>query len=318
VVSRSSVDASFVSSFPHTQIFSGKLRRYFSFKNFFDIFSFGIGVIQSFFIFLSFRPTVVFSKGGFVSVPIGLIAKLFRVPLIIHESDSVPGLANKILSRFASKICFSFPKDSYSKKEVFTGTPVRKQFFTPDAKKGKEFLGIKNDFPVLLFLGASQGSKTINDLAKYFLHHEKLPQVNIVVIRGNDASFQNLSSETVFVYDSLKEELPHVMACSDIIISRAGSNTLFELSAVKVPNILIPHPYTGGDHQRKNAKIFEKAGASFSVDQNDENFIPKVFSFSQEILSSPKKQESMKKALENFQKPDTLQIISEEILFHSL
>jgi UDP-N-acetylglucosamine--N-acetylmuramyl-(pentapeptide) pyrophosphoryl-undecaprenol N-acetylglucosamine transferase len=290
VVSRSSVDASFVSSFPHTQIFSGKLRRYFSFKNFFDIFSFGIGVIQSFFIFLSFRPTVVFSKGGFVSVPIGLIAKLFRVPLIIHESDSVPGLANKILSRFASKICFSFPKDSYSKKEV----------------------------PVLLFLGASQGSKTINDLAKYFLHHEKLPQVNIVVIRGNDASFQNLSSETVFVYDSLKEELPHVMACSDIIISRAGSNTLFELSAVKVPNILIPHPYTGGDHQRKNAKIFEKAGASFSVDQNDENFIPKVFSFSQEILSSPKKQESMKKALENFQKPDTLQIISEEILFHSL
>lgn len=255
---------------------SGKLRRYLSFKNFLDLFKIFAGFISSFFILLKIRPSVLFSKGGFVSVPPCISARLLKIPVFTHECDFTPGLATRINSRSAKNILVSFEetKEYFSasdkKKVIVTGNPVRPVFYSASVEKGLSFLGIKNkEKPILLVQGGSLGARQINTLVQENI--EWLCKNFIVVhqtgSKNTDQSqFSSLSDEikaNYKPYPFIYSEMPDVIAASDIVLSRAGSNSLWECSVLAKPMILIPLTGNGtrGD-QEDNADFFDKANAA--------------------------------------------------------
>lgn len=253
---------------------SGKLRRYFSFKNFTDIFKIAAGCIASFFILLKIKPAVVFSKGGFVSVPPCFAAKILHIPVVTHECDFTPGLATKINSHFASKILLSYKEtEEYLSKEMaskslVTGNPVRPVFYSTDEKIGKDFVKFnysKKTKPVLLVMGGSLGAKQINDLVyeniewlceKFYVIHQTGRQKETFDV---PESVKDSYRPFEFIY----EQMPHVMQYADVIVSRAGANSLWECAVLTKPIILIPLCGSGtrGD-QVDNAEYFEKQGAA--------------------------------------------------------
>ncbi|MBP5588507.1 MAG: UDP-N-acetylglucosamine--N-acetylmuramyl-(pentapeptide) pyrophosphoryl-undecaprenol N-acetylglucosamine transferase [Treponema sp.] len=255
---------------------SGKLRRYFSLKNFTDLFKIAAGCIASFFILLKEKPVVLFSKGGFVSVPPCVVAKLLGIKVYTHECDFTPGLATKINSRFATKILLSyeetkeFMQKDFAEKALVTGNPVRPVFYSTDAKIGKDFVNFgysKKTKPVLFVMGGSLGAKQINDLV--FENIEFLCKRFYVV---HQTGIKNQDSIPVIpdsVLDSYRqfpfiyEQMPHVMEYADVILSRAGANSLWECAVLKKPVVLIPLCGSGtrGD-QVDNAEFFEKKGAA--------------------------------------------------------
>lgn len=247
-------------------ISSGKLRRYFDKKNFSDMFRVVKGVKEASALIKKLNPSIVFSKGGFVSVPVVMGAKMHKIPVIIHESDITPGLANKIAMPFATKVCTTFPEtlDKISdKKGVLTGSPIRKSLFSGTVRAGLELCGFDGEKPVLLIMGGSLGSVRINAALRKSLN-ELLRRFQIVHICGKG----NLDSELINVkgykqFEYLSEELPNVFAACDIIASRAGSNSICEFLALKKPNLLIPlsKEHSRGD-QILNARSFEKQGFS--------------------------------------------------------
>jgi len=247
-------------------ISSGKLRRYFDKKNFSDIFRVIRGVKEASSIIKKLKPSIVFSKGGFVSVPVVMGAKLHRVPVVIHESDITPGLANKMAMPFAVKVCVTFPETLEkisSKKGVLTGSPIRNSLFSGTIKNGLEFCGFDDSKPVLLIMGGSLGSVKINSALRESLDY-LLKSFQIVHIcgKGNfDKSLSDIKGYRQFEY--LSEQLPDIFASCDIIVSRAGSNSICEFLALKKPNLLIPlsKEHSRGD-QILNARSFEKQGFS--------------------------------------------------------
>ncbi len=236
-------------------MFSGKLRRYFSIQNFFDFFLVAIGFLQSFWILITFRPDVVFSKGGFVSVPLALVSHLFRVHIVVHESDSVPGLANRIVGKHASRILTSFPAE----RGDHVGTPIRAAVLAGDAAKGKSFLEFVDDQPIVFAFAGSQGSKRIND-AFYDAFERIIPHANVVLVTGNKTHW-SIDRPQVRIYPFLHEEYADILAAADLVVCRSGGS-IFEVAAHGKPMLLIPHPHTGSDHQRKNAEIFVEHGAA--------------------------------------------------------
>lgn len=252
-------------------ISSGKLRRYIDIKNFSDPFKVLKGIIQASKIIKKEKPNIVFSKGGFVSVPVVIGAYLNRVPVIIHESDMTPGLANKISIPFATKVCVTFPesvKHIKGNKGILTGTPIREELFKGSKIKGRETCGFKDDKPILMAIGGSLGSKIINDALREKLD-ELLKKYNIIHICGK-GNLDSISSNKKGYrqFDYVSEELPHLMALADIFISRAGANVIFELLSLKKPNLLIPlsAKASRGD-QILNAKSFEKSGYSMVLQE---------------------------------------------------
>lgn len=262
---------------------SGKLRRYFSIKNFFDVFKIIAGIVVSFFRLLFIRPAVVFSKGGFVSVPPCFAARILRIPVFTHECDFTPGLATKINSRFASKILVSYPETvkflpkNKQSLAVVTGNPVRPVFYEADAQKGREFLfeGKNADLkkPVLLVLGGSLGAHQLNELVVenlvWLTEH-----FNVVHQCGSkDASFVPAQTDSYFPYPFIYEQMPDVIACADVILSRAGANTVWESAVEKKPSVLIPLCGNGtrGD-QIDNANFFKERGAAFVLTGNEAVF----------------------------------------------
>ncbi|WP_085829338.1 undecaprenyldiphospho-muramoylpentapeptide beta-N-acetylglucosaminyltransferase [Clostridium massiliodielmoense] len=253
-------------------ISSGKLRRYFDIKNFSDPFKVLKGVFEAKKIIKKENPSIVFSKGGFVSVPVVIGARLNRVPVISHESDMTPGLANKLAAPFCNKVCVTFPETlQYIKnnKGVLTGTPIREELFKGSKIKGYEICKFKDESkPVLMIIGGSLGSKVINKSIRDALS-DLLKNYNIIHIcgKGNlDEKLQNI--EGYIQFDYVKDELPHLMAAADLFISRAGANVIFELLALKKPNLLVPlsAKASRGD-QILNAKSFEKSGYSMVVEE---------------------------------------------------
>lgn len=255
---------------------SGKLRRYFDLKNFTDIFKIAAGCISSFFILLKIKPAVVFSKGGFVSVPPCFAAKLLHIPVVTHECDFTPGLATKINSHFATKILLSYneTKEFISKdiesKAVVTGNPVRPVFYDTDDKIGKDFVGFgysKKTKPVLFVMGGSLGAKQINDMV--FENIEWLCQRFYVVHQTGIKNEEAMPQLPESVLDSYRhfpfiyEQMPHVISYADVVLSRAGANSLWECAVLKKPMVLIPLCGSGtrGD-QVDNAEFFEKQGAA--------------------------------------------------------
>ena len=253
---------------------SGKLRRYFSLRNFFDLFKIAGGVIASFFILLKIKPAFLFSKGGFVSVPPCFAAKILKIPVFTHECDFTPGLATKINSRFAEKILLSYTETANylsaaaKSKALVTGNPVRPAFYTASAEKGRRFANVNGEKPILLVIGGSLGARQINELVE-----KNLDQLcrHFTVI--HQTGIKNVSAEPCMVSEDVKcnyhpfsfiyAEMPDVIAAADVVLSRAGANSLWECSVLGKPMILIPLSGAGtrGD-QEDNAAYFEKRGAA--------------------------------------------------------
>lgn len=258
---------------PYFEISSGKLRRYFDMKNFTDPFKVMKGVIEANKILKREKPNVIFSKGGFVAVPVVIAASMRKIPVVSHESDLTPGLANKLSSPFCDKLCVTFReslKYVNDDKGVLTGTPIREEILRGNALKGKEICGFKDNKEILLVIGGSLGAKSINDSVRKNLK-ELLKNFNIIHIcgKGNlDDSLLNINGYKQFDY--VKEELPNLLKASDLIISRAGANVIFELLALKKPTLLIPlsKKISRGD-QILNANSFEKEGFSIVLDEDE-------------------------------------------------
>ena len=258
---------------PYHGISSGKLRRYFDPKNFSDPFKVMKGYLEASHMIRKLKPDIVFSKGGFVSVPVVLAAKRRRVPVIIHESDLTPGLANKICIPAATKVCCNFPetlKHLPENKAVLTGSPIRQELFSGKKEEGLRLCGFDDSKPVLLVMGGSLGAVAINNAIRENLD-ELLKQFQIIHLCGRghyDTSLDGKNGYKQFEY--AKKELTHLFAATDLIISRAGANAICELLALKKPNILIPLPasQSRGD-QLLNAASFEKSGYSYVLQEEE-------------------------------------------------
>jgi len=235
------------------EIICGKLRRYFSFQNFVDFFKVPVGIIQSIFILIAFKPQVVFSKGGYVSVP-GVIAcgfinffrRLFgkeRIVLFVHESDVVPGIANKIGAKFADKILLSFEESKkYLKKSsrvIVTGNPVRKEVLKGDKEKGMRLCGFNRFKPVILVMGGSLGAMQINNLLWENLD-ELLKRYQVVHIAGKNNMKFGLKKEGYKQFELLFDELKDVYAASDLVVTRGGANSLAEIASMEKKAVVIP------------------------------------------------------------------------------
>lgn len=248
-------------------ISSGKLRRYFDWKNFSDPFKVLKGYFEAKKILKKEKPDIVFSKGGFVAVPVVYAAARKHIPAIIHESDITPGLANKLCMKKAAYICANFPetvKYLPEGKAVLSGSPIRQQLFDGQKDKGLEFTGLKNGKPVILIIGGSTGAARVNSAVRDILP-TLLRDWQVVHLCGagkTDPEFDNV--EGYRQYEYVSKELPDVFAAADLVISRAGANSICELLALKKPNILIPlsADASRGD-QLLNADSFEKQGFSY-------------------------------------------------------
>ncbi len=268
-------------SIPYYGISSGKLRRYLSKENLTDTFKVVKGVGDAFSILKKIKPDIVFSKGGFVTAPVIIASKMLNIPVVIHESDYTPGLANKISIPFAKCICTSFEKTiSYlpKNKGVVTGPPIRKELFQGDYNKGEKLCNFKNKRPVILIIGGSTGSSNINNLVNSCLD-TLLSSYNIIHICGA-GNVREVNKHGYIQYEYVKDELPDLLAYATIVISRAGSNSIFELLALNKPHLLIPlsNKVSRGD-QILNAKEFEQKGYSLVLEEDDINtdiFIKKI------------------------------------------
>lgn len=254
-------------------ISSGKLRRYFDLKNFSDPFKVIKGYTQASKLIKKLKPDVVFSKGGFVTVPVVLAAKRRKVPAIIHESDMTPGLANKLCIPSAYKICANFPETLNhlpEGKAVVTGTPIRQELFDGNKSDGLKFCGFTSDKPVILVIGGSLGSVVVNNAVRSILP-ELLERFQVIHLCGKEKLDESFSNTKGYVqYEYIQKELCDLMDCADLVISRAGANAICELLALKKPNLLIPLSAASsrGD-QILNAGSFEKQGFSIVIKEEE-------------------------------------------------
>ncbi len=256
---------------------SGKLRRYFDWKNFTDPFRVIAGVAEAGAVIRKVKPDVVFSKGGFVSVPVVLAARAQGVPVVTHESDYTPGLANRINARFATTICVTFEDTlKYTgEKGVHTGTPIRPELYLGRRAKGLEFLGFSGAKPVLLVMGGSLGAAAINDAVRGSLD-ALTRSFDVVHLCGKDKVDAKLLCEDCYrQFEFVGPELPDVFAATDLAVSRAGANAVFEFLALAKPALLIPLPLSAsrGD-QILNAGYFARKGYSMVLEQ--EKLSPKT------------------------------------------
>lgn len=258
---------------PYHGISSGKLRRYFDPKNFSDPFKVMKGYFEARKLLKKLKPDIVFSKGGFVTVPVVLAAKKHKVPVIIHESDMTPGLANKLAIPSATKVCANFPetlKYLPAEKAVLTGTPIRKELFSGNEIRGLDFCGFSANRPVILVIGGSTGSRAINEVIRGMLP-TLLRDYQLIHLCGKDNLDPKLNNLAGYVqYEYIKSELNDLFAASDLVISRAGANAICELLALRKPNILIPLPAASsrGD-QILNAESFERQGYSLVLKEEE-------------------------------------------------
>ncbi len=305
---------------------AGKKRMYASPKNFFDIFKTGWGVLTAFGTVFSLYPDVIFSKGGYASFPILVAARFFRIPVIIHESDTVPGRVNRFAGKFAKRIAVSyeeaaqfFPKD----KVAVTGNPVREEITSPMVEGAHEFLKLDKDIPTVLVLGGSLGAQMINDIVI-----DTLPQLvekyQIIHQTGKN-NFEDITSraEAVLYSDRFRarykpfdylNELALRMAAgvADVVVSRAGS-AIFEIASWGKPAILIPITESHGDHQRKNAYAYARTKAAVVLEES--NVTSHIFlSEIDRIMTRPEEKAQMSAAAKSFFKPNAAMEIAKEIL----
>lgn len=294
---------------PYYGIATGKLRRYFSLKNFTDPFKVVKGLSEAKSLMDKIKPDIVFSKGGFVAVPVILAAKSRKIPCIIHESDMTPGLANKIAIPKATKVCCNFPEtlDKLPEgKAVVTGTPIRKELFEGDAAKAMAFCGFKDTKPTLLVIGGSTGSVRINE-AIWACLDDLTKDYNIIHLCGKGKTNEQYNNASGYVqYEYIKQELCDMLALADIVVSRAGANVICELLALRKPSVLIPLSLEAsrGD-QILNAKSFDKSGYAKLLMEEDVNNT----SLLEAVNDVYKNKETYIKAMENSNATDAITTI---------
>ena len=309
------------------KVYAGKMRRYFSLLNITDLFKTAIGILKAIWSVYSDMPDVIFGKGGYVSFPTLLAAKIFGVPVIIHESDTIPGKVNKWAGKFAKKIAISFPEAAkyFSKeKTALIGTPIRKNIlgFTPE--EGRELFNIKEDIPTILILGGSQGCQKINDtvidiaqkLVESFhvihqcgANNEKDVKNRLKIVLEN-SPFKNRYHVYSYLNDSL---LRNASSIASIVVSREGCTAIYEISAWGLPSILIPLKNSAQDHQKENAYCYARLGAANIIEED--NLSPHIlFSEIQRLIAKEEEKKSMKEAAKKFAKPDAAKKIAQEII----
>ncbi len=307
-------------------IYTGKMRRYIGgramLENFIDIFfRIPVGIIQSFFYLYIFSPDLIFGKGGYGSFPIILIAKIFQVPVILHESDAILGATNQFLQKISTEIFVSFPKTEkvINNKMFVVGNPIREEILKGNKEKAKEIFKLNGDKHVILILGGSQGSERINDL---FLSSASLFLENFQVIHQcGTNNYQQISAESkATIKEDLKknyylasfldeEELSHAYALADLVVSRAGSGSIFEIAAVGRGGVLLPLPEAAQQHQVKNAYAYASVGAGIVFEE--ENMSPHFFLEKIKELFSPIEQiRIMERNAKNFAKPRAAFVIA--------
>ena len=274
-IGTSGIEKQMISKIPdirYHEVKSGKLRRYFSWQNFIDPFKVIWGALQSVAAIHKIKPDVCFSKGGFVSVPVVFGAWLCRVPTICHESDLTPGLANRICSKFAMKVCTTFPEcaKALGAKGVHTGTPLRPELFKGSRAAGLALSGFDGVKPILLMTGGSLGAQSVNKCLREALP-QLLPHMDVLHLCGKGNLDESLVNTPGYCQkEFLSEEMPDALAVADIVLSRAGSNTLSELLALHKPMLLVPYPLSAsrGD-QVENAKSYAAEGLAHVLMQED-------------------------------------------------
>lgn len=298
---------------PFQKIVCGKLRRYFSFWNLVDFFKIPAGIFQSFFLILGFKPEVVFSKGGYVSLPVVVSAWFLRKKIIIHESDVVLGLANRIGARLAAKVLLGFEikEKTQDKKYIFTGNPVRSEILNGNSEEAYHFFSFDKEKPVILITGGGQGARFLNRLVQKSL--ERLGEYQIIHLVGPKNTLPE-SKDNYKPYKWLEaKEMGLAYALADLVVARAGANTLAEIAALGRPSILIPLPQAAGNHQLANAQFFGKAGVSIILEQEDLN-TKKFVKTIESLFHDRSKLENMGLQAKTLACPDSASRIAEEIL----
>ncbi len=308
------------------KIQAGKVRRYHSIMNFFDLFKTGWGVVKATWQMFWIYPDVVFGKGGYMSFPVLFAAKILHIPVIIHESDAEPGKVNAWAGKFAKAIAISykdsadhFPKD----KVVYTGNPIRSELLNPVSEGAYEYLKLEENLPVILILGGSQGAQIINDIIldclptlvqKYQLIHQAGKNNYAEVVgRAKIILGSSLQSGRYHPYEYLNElALRMSAAVAKLVISRSGS-TLFEIANWGLPSIVIPIPEKISHDQRKNAYAYARTGAAIVVEQ--ENMTPEiVLSEIDRVIDNTNIYSKMQQAAKAFAQKDAAKKIAEEII----
>jgi UDP-N-acetylglucosamine--N-acetylmuramyl-(pentapeptide) pyrophosphoryl-undecaprenol N-acetylglucosamine transferase len=320
-------EALFEHNLEFVEVRTGKMRRYFSVKNFFDIFKTFGGLFQGFWKIFSLYPDVIFGKGGYASFPTMVAARILRIPVIIHESDSAPGVVNKWSGRFAKRVAVSFEEAGKyfpPQKVAWTGQPVRMELENAAAKeKALEYFKLEQDRPVVLILGGSQGAELINNAVLDAL--PRLVQSYQVIHQTGVRNFKTVSGQADVIltgnsekgrYNSTAFLNPLAMkmaaGAADIIISRAGS-TLFEIASWGVPSILIPFNKSNGDHAKKNAFNYARAGACSVIEEM--NMTGNILmSEIDRILGDEKTKSRMASSAKAFYKPDAAKKIARELV----
>ncbi|MEX2054378.1 MAG: UDP-N-acetylglucosamine--N-acetylmuramyl-(pentapeptide) pyrophosphoryl-undecaprenol N-acetylglucosamine transferase [Candidatus Colwellbacteria bacterium] len=315
------------------RVASSKLRSYFAWQNFIDAPKFLYSLFQALWKIYWYMPGVLFSKGGPGSLAVVLIARFYRIPVIVHESDAIPGLTTRISSRFADVIAISFTsaaKHFEGKEVIHTGNPVRGYLLTEplSPEKGKGYFGFNPHQPMLLILGGSQGSTSINDFILDVLV-ELLGQVQVFHQTGK-ADYARVIKEVGVVLGDLPEEIKSryklvdffekdiriALQGADLVISRAGASGIFEAAAFGKPSILIPLPWAANGHQQANAIEYQQTGATIVIEQD--NLLPHVFLNSiKDLLADPNKLSTMSDAAKAFYKPDAASNLARVILRYS-
>jgi len=306
---------------------AGKIRRYFSVLNFFDIFKTGIGIVKTIFQIFMIYPDVVFSKGGYASFPTVFAAKFFHIPVIIHESDAAPGRTNLWAGKFAKKIAVSFPEaiEYFDKDKVaYTGNPVRKDIYHIAYEGAYEFLKLEKEIPTILIIGGSQGSQKINNTIMEAL--PMLVEKYQIIHQTGKKNFEEIKSTAQIILENSKNShryktfgylntlaMRMSAGAANIALSRAGASAIFEIAIWKIPSIIIPITDSNGDHQRKNAFAYERAGACVVIEEI--NLSPNLLiSEIDRIMGDNAIKERMKKGAENFSKPNATRKIAEGIM----
>lgn len=246
---------------PFSCIATGKLRRYASLQNFFDIFKVIFGIIQSCLLMVRLRPHLVFSKGGFVAVPVCVAAKIFGIPIVTHESDYTPGLANRIIAKFANLLLYSFPETKKFLPPTASQlvlTPIRPEISAGVKAEGLKLCNFSDDAPTILIMGGSQGAQRINDLITASFE-ELTNNFQLIHLTGKGKSTP-LKHPRYKQFEFVGAELPHLFACTDLAVCRAGANSLFELLSLSIPMLLIPLEIGSRGDQILNAKSFTANG----------------------------------------------------------
>lgn len=283
------------------------------------------GTVSSLQLLRRWKPDVVFVKGGYVGLPVGLAAHLLRIPLVIHESDLVPGLTNRILGRWATRIAVGFPVKGYRAFEpdrlVYTGTPVRSELKAKHRLEGLATFELNPDMPVMLVTGGSQGARAINDCLVASLP-QLLPQVQIIHLTGEGESdrvrfaVQRLGklphAKRYHPYAFILKEMAEALAAADVVIARAGAQTIAELAYLKKPTILIPN-YLHAGHQVDNARLLSRAGAVQVLEEP--GLTPAKFTTAvRNLIGSEDEQARLGRAIAEFAKPQAAQELAEAIL----